>query len=644
MATDSEDLVLSISADVRQMQRALARLTGDTAKTTKAIQQHFNALGDGTAGAFDKVAANSNRAANAVANDAKRMATAMNASRLNTANLAAQLNDIGVQLAAGTSPFQIAIQQGSQINQVLGAGGVRGAVSLLGGAFASLVNPVSLATFAIIGLGGEAVQYFTSLLNDGQQAEEVLKKQASLIEAVAQRWGDAVPAIREYANAVKEAAEAADLQQGRQIIVNEEFEKARDLLPEVRSQIGAVVSEMVRAGAAQADINAVRDSFNALDRAAQDLEATLEAGGDTTEEFKAFTEALAAVLGNDAVSGSNALQTAIYGLRDAYLAAAQAASVLNSQAASTAGLPGRQPRLQPDALSTPEFNGRFGSGVPGGREWKDIFPELFPTERRGRGGGGRASEVERERKAVMELIAALEHEQSLIGLNDVQKRVANETRRAGAAATDEQKQRIAELITAIEAEQEALKASEEAMKALQDIGKDFLSSFINDLRQGKSAAEALEGALARVGEKLLEMALSGLFSGGGLGKGGLFGGLLIPGILHKGGVAGSDGYGHGRRVSPAVFAGARRYHTGCVAGLRPGEVPAILQRGELVIPRGQARSFGGSSVVINAPISAPGADAAQLRRVEQSVQELGRNIPKMVDARTKTAQMRGTRA
>ena len=92
------------------------------------------------------------------------------------------------------------------------------------------------------------------------------------------------------------------------------------------------------------------------------------------------------------------------------------------------------------------------------------------------------------------------------------------------------------------------------------------------IASGKSAADAFASALGKIGDKLLDMAFSdafgkgGLFSGGG--KGGLLGGSIIPGILHSGGVAGRDGYGHGRSVSPSTFAGARRYHTGGIAGLR----------------------------------------------------------------------------
>lgn len=221
--------------------------------------------------------------------------------------------------------------------------------------------------------------------------------------------------------------------------------------------------------------------------------------------------------------------------------------------------------------------------------------------------------------------------------------------KAGIAITPELRKEIAGLaeqyaLATVEAAKLA-EAQDEARENAEDfkaLGQDVLGGFIKDLRDGKSAADALQSALAKVADRLLDMALTGLFSGKGFGRGGLFGGMLIPGILHGGGVAGRDGYGHGRAVSPSVFSGAQRYHSGGIAGLQPGEVPAILQKGEVVLPRG-TKMGGGTSIVINAPISAPGADAAQLARVEASVKELGRNVPKMVDQRVNTRQTRNTR-
>lgn len=131
---------------------------------------------------------------------------------------------------------------------------------------------------------------------------------------------------------------------------------------------------------------------------------------------------------------------------------------------------------------------------------------------------------------------------------------------------------------------------------------DVMTGFISDIREGTSATEALGNALNRIADRLIDMAVNnlvenafaGLSGAGGGAAGGMFGGAIIPGVLHKGGVAGRDGYGHGRAVSSGVFSGARRYHTGGVAGLRPGEVPAILQRGEIVLPKG-TRSSGNSA-------------------------------------------------
>ncbi|MBY3263876.1 phage tail tape-measure protein [Rhizobium laguerreae] len=193
----------------------------------------------------------------------------------------------------------------------------------------------------------------------------------------------------------------------------------------------------------------------------------------------------------------------------------------------------------------------------------------------------------------------------------IQQQLLSDAQKAGVSITPELAASIDALATNYAKASSAgdqLKASQEQIKksaeAFRDLGRDAVGGFISDLRSGKSAAEALANALNKVVDKLIDVGLNALFSGGGLGgllggggggKGGLLGGFLIPGILHSGGVAGSDGYGHGRAVSPKAFAGAKRYHTGGVAGLMPGEVPAILQRGEVVLPRGTKMGSGGKT-------------------------------------------------
>lgn len=227
--------------------------------------------------------------------------------------------------------------------------------------------------------------------------------------------------------------------------------------------------------------------------------------------------------------------------------------------------------------------------------------------------GVKENPFDREARQIRERTAAIQAETAaLAGLNPLvedygyavefaraKQELLSAAQRQGIAITPEIEASIEKLAggyasATVEASKlaEAQDRARQRAEEFRDLGKEMVGSFINDLRSGTSAADALANALGRVTDRLLDMALTSIFSPqGGFGGGrGLFGGAIIPGILHKGGVAGSDGYGHGRSVSPAVFAGAPRYHKGGIAGLRPDEVPAILQRGEVVLPKGAAGS------------------------------------------------------
>ena len=67
-------------------------------------------------------------------------------------------------------------------------------------------------------------------------------------------------------------------------------------------------------------------------------------------------------------------------------------------------------------------------------------------------------------------------------------------------------------------------------------------------------------------------------------------GGIFANILHAGGMVGSPG--PGRMVPALAFAGAPRMHAGGWAGIKPDEVPAILQRGERVLSRREAAGYG----------------------------------------------------
>lgn len=115
-------------------------------------------------------------------------------------------------------------------------------------------------------------------------------------------------------------------------------------------------------------------------------------------------------------------------------------------------------------------------------------------------------------------------------------------------------------------------------------GENVLSSFANAFLQ--FSADFLLQMARMIAQQALFNSLSGGSPGGAGGAGGFLSGL-VGGLFHGGGVV--AGGGRGRNVSASIFASASRYHGGGIAGLKPDEVPAILQRGEEVITRGDAR-------------------------------------------------------
>ncbi len=102
--------------------------------------------------------------------------SAVSNSNYYTANLVAQWNDIGVMMAAGQNPLQLALQQGTQVSQVLTQmGGGTTALKAIGTSVFALLNPISLATIGIIGFGAAGVQWLRTLGGETQSFDDSLK-------------------------------------------------------------------------------------------------------------------------------------------------------------------------------------------------------------------------------------------------------------------------------------------------------------------------------------------------------------------------------------------------------------------------------------------------------------------------------------
>lgn len=118
------------------------------------------------------------------------------------------------------------------------------------------------------------------------------------------------------------------------------------------------------------------------------------------------------------------------------------------------------------------------------------------------------------------------------------------------------------------------------------------NTFADSLAEGKSVTDSLRDAFLQFASDFLrqmaQMILQQLALNAAKAILGSFG--FAPGsaiVLHSGGVVGSRG--SARTVDASAFMNAVRYHSGGIAGLQPGEVPSILQRGEEVLTRDDPR-------------------------------------------------------
>lgn len=240
-------------------------------------------------------------------NRAKTYGTQVKSATAHTGNLAAQFNDIGVMLAAGQSPLMLAVQQGSQINQVLGQMGTTGASRLaaLGAAFKSIVSPANLATFAIIAGGAALVQWavnsfsaksetdnFRMSLDEARESVAEMEEQLRLAQLGRTAQEDA------YIRAVDLAKQGVIEQQAEVDELNSLIERGV-----VGMQASLAEAERILAqrkatlAAAEAELAAARATVTENRRLKEQMSELESDAADTRMAFEAYDEALRVALG-----------------------------------------------------------------------------------------------------------------------------------------------------------------------------------------------------------------------------------------------------------------------------------------------------------------------------------------------------------
>jgi len=160
-----------------------------------------------------------------------------------------------------------------------------------------------------------------------------------------------------------------------------------------------------------------------------------------------------------------------------------------------------------------------------------------------------------------------------------------------------------------------LSRQEKLVNMAEDISRAFGQTFADLLTGAATVEDAFESLgntiIATMAQKMIADPITNAMMGA-------FGGLFGAPVMHSGGVVGQTATPV-RIVNSSIFAGAPRLHT----GLRDDEYPAILQRGEQVIPKRESEFMASAP---NVSFNITNQSGAQVDVQQTGVQWDGRRM------------------
>lgn len=148
---------------------------------------------------------------------------------------------------------------------------------------------------------------------------------------------------------------------------------------------------------------------------------------------------------------------------------------------------------------------------------------------------------------------------------------------------------------------EWVNAGLEAAKSLENGFQGFFESMIDGTKSVTESFKAMaKSILSDIASIVLRQAIVTPIVGaitGSLGIAPVASTAAVP-KSHTGSLVGIFG-GTSTNVDPSIFRGAPRFHS----GLMPDEFPAILQKGEAVIPKSQVGNLGGGGVNVSVTVN-----------------------------------------
>lgn len=679
---DNEQLVLSISADTRAMQRQLDKLVKQIGDVDNSAAQAFTK----TPAKIDDVT------------------KSIGKTRFETANLAAQFQDIAVQLQGGQSPFTVALQQGTQINQVIGQHGAAGAVALLGSAFKSLLTPTSLATIGIIALGGAAIQYGAKAIGAVDDLDDKLKAHGEAIKALKDAYGEAGKGVD---TVVHEAVAILQVLAGFKTtdLQKELNSLSKSLSFSLQSSVEWQRNLAMQAGQTEEQFG---KSFGAISSAVDTFSRSVASG---KPDIQSLRVALANIISSDTDKGikdlassmlnmtskASSAQLAIEGTSKALrglsadaLAAAEQGEAFakamkslgstitpdltdrqkvmkayNDALEKAGGTEERQAaaRAKDDQLAILSANERkkaaesaekagesaakrFQSQIDSVAKRNAQFNGVFEAIGKGVGEVARLETQYRLTEAAQQAFGkdASKHAAEIDKIADAAGRAADALARAKLSSdikfersqiglSPEEQSANSRLRSVFGDDVNSSQAQfykqqlliNDALRQYSDMGKDAFKGIASDLLAGKSAMESFSNALNKIANKLMDMALDSLWSKafGGLGGGGGLGGAGLLSILPK--------FASGTDFAPGGMA---------LVGERGPEL-VNLPRGSQVIPNHELPGMGGITIHAGSSIVIQGnADSQTLAIMKAELAKRDAQLPGRVVAAVNDARNR----
>jgi tape measure domain-containing protein len=672
MSTDLEQLVLSISADTAQMRRALKRIEGDVNSSTRNIERRFDALGKKIGSSFDGLGRSlrasvaglagsfSLREAQRLIDSASRIQNALRATGVEGDNLTAVYNQLFASAQRNAAPLEEMVTLYSRISL---------AQKDLGVTSAQVVGLVDTVGKAIKASGGDAQQASGALLQLGQalgggkvQAEEynsLIDGLPVLLQAAAAGIDKAGGSVGKLTALVKSGevsskaffdgiAAGSSIIDGRLATAEETisggFVRLQNVLIDVASRFDDSTGAS-RSLAHMIDstlIPAIRELGGIFTWVTEGpIGQFYEWLGKTIDRVTQLSADFGALSGLDKIGGNPYIGQ---GRIQERIDGAFAGSTYSTS--KTSRKPTEITATKPNSVIRPITLADYP--VDGDGKGKK---KRTPKER--------ADEYERLSKRIAdttaEMVAETEAQRQLNPLvNDygyaaekarMERELLTAAEEAGKKITPELRAEIAALadqyaMAGVESAKLAETQDElrQAFEDTRELGKDVMGGFISDLVEGKSASEALAGALKKVGDRLLEIAMNDLFGKTGSNGMGILG-QIFGGIFGGGGGA-ADPWG-GMRAAGGPVQKGKAY----VVGEKRPELFVPDQSGSILpsVPQmpALATPSGGAIHVSYSPVySLDNANAEAVARIEQMRAKDKAEMPALIVKTVRDARAR----